>query len=83
MDRGAWQATVYGVTKRRTLLSMHAHWCLHSQGESHLFSPETLIPIQTPWFFMSVSVWLSQTLLVGCVIFLAACQLLPCGTWMP
>ena len=23
MDRGAWQATVYGVTKRRTQLKMH------------------------------------------------------------
>ena len=25
MDRGAWRATVYGVTKSRTRLSMHAH----------------------------------------------------------
>ena len=25
MDRGAWQATVHGVTKSRTGLSMHTH----------------------------------------------------------
>ena len=26
MDRGAWQATVHGVTKSRTRLSMHEGW---------------------------------------------------------
>ena len=25
MDRGTWQATVHGVTKNQTLLSMHTH----------------------------------------------------------
>ena len=26
MDRGAWQATVHGVTKNQTWLRMHAHY---------------------------------------------------------
>ena len=28
MDRGAWRATVYGVTKSQTWLSMHMHFCV-------------------------------------------------------
>ena len=32
MNRGAWWATVHGVAKSYTLLSMHAHFCKPFQG---------------------------------------------------
>ena len=32
MDRGAWQATVHGVTKSQTRLSMHEHYSEISLG---------------------------------------------------
>ena len=35
MDRGAWWATVDGVTKSYTLLSMHTHFCQPFQGFFH------------------------------------------------
>ena len=34
MDRGAWRATIYGVTKSRTRLSMHAH--THTHTHTHI-----------------------------------------------
>jgi len=34
MDRGAWQATVYGVAETQTRLSMHAHLSLNSLSAS-------------------------------------------------
>ena len=33
MDRGAWQATVYGVTKSQTQLSTQAVTCLNPRGQ--------------------------------------------------
>jgi len=30
MERGAWQATVHGVTKDGTQLSTHTHTCTHT-----------------------------------------------------
>ena len=32
MDRGAWQATVYGVAKTQTQLSAHTHTNTHTQN---------------------------------------------------
>ena len=34
MDRGTWQATVYGVAETQTQLSMHAHFSLNSLSAS-------------------------------------------------
>ena len=38
MDRGAWRATVHGVTKSRTRLSvrMHAHVHTHTHTHTHM-----------------------------------------------
>ena len=37
MDRGAWRATVHGVTKSQTRLSMHActHAYVHTRTHTH------------------------------------------------
>ena len=33
MDRGAWQATVHGVTKSQTQFSKHAYTPTHTPGQ--------------------------------------------------
>ena len=35
MDRGAWWATIHGVTKSWTLLSTHRLLCIHTHTHSH------------------------------------------------
>ena len=42
LDKGAWWATVHGVTKSQTRLSMHTQMRVWIKSHSSLFLPQTL-----------------------------------------
>ena len=46
MDRGAWQATVHGITKSQTRLSTHTHPRAHTHTHTHT-NPQGHPPLQT------------------------------------
>ena len=96
MDRGAWQATVHGVTKSWTLLSdwkmtspvfttfsrcsLHVVWTLHISAHAALHLIWE-VPFRPFFLFKYLFVWLYQVLLAACRIFSGNMQTLNCGIW--
>ena len=45
LDRGAWQATVHGVTKSQTRLSMHAHTHIYAHTNIYMYLTQVKFPV--------------------------------------
>ena len=97
MDRGAWQATVHGVTKSWTLLSdwkmttspvltTFSHCSLNAVWTLNISAHAVLhlsreVPFHPFSFFKYLFIWLYQVLFAACRIFSCNMQTLSCGMW--
>ena len=77
MDRRAWGATVYGIAKNQTQLSMRAHTHIHTHNLSMMFKN----------FLIYFIFWLCWIFIMACglssIVALGLSGLVTCGILVP